>query len=214
MVYGYIRVSTDKQTVENQRWEIQKYSERENLGNVVWIEETTSGAKLPCRRKLGSLLNRCRRGDVLIATELSRLGRSLFMVIDILNRCLKRGIIVITIKDNYRLGDDVTSKVLAFAFGLSAELERKLISQRVREAMQKRKAEGAILGRPWTLRNYADEIRRDWGTVTIEAMASKYGVSPSTVWRFAHRFLGIPSRQRFVFARRRKNVPRGTLSRR
>lgn len=205
MVYGYIRVSTDKQTVENQRWEIVNFSQRENLGKVVWIEETISGARDPKRRKLGPLLNRLRRGDVLIATELSRLGRSLFMVISILDRCFKRGITVITIKDGFRLKDDVTSKVLAFAFGLSAELERKMISQRVKEAMAKRKAEGQVLGRPWLLMRYAGEIARDWGKVPITALSRRYGVSYSTVWRFAHRKLGIPSRARNVYI-----VPRGT----
>lgn len=201
MVYGYIRVSTDKQTVENQRFEIINFCKRENLGPVVWIEETISGAKEVKRRKLGGLLNRLRRGDMLICTELSRLGRSLFMVIDVLNRCLKRRIMVRTIKDNFTLGDDVTSKVLAFAFGLSAELERKLIAQRVREAMHRAKLEGRVLGRPWLLAPHEKQFRELWGKETIAQMAARFGVSTSSVWRFAHWHLGLPSRSRRVYRR-------------
>ena len=88
------------------------------------------------------------KDDILICAELSRLGRNMFMIMSILNYCMEREIKVWTIKDNYRLGDDLTSKVLAFAFGLSAEIERNLISQRTKEALVKKRAEGIILGRP------------------------------------------------------------------
>jgi len=148
MNYGYIRVSTDKQTVENQRYEINRFCERENIEIGQWIEETTSGTKEPDKRKLGKVLAKLQKGDILICAELSRLGRSLLMIMDILNQCLKREVQVWTIKDNYRLGMDISSKVLAFAFGLSAEIERNLISQRTKEALARRRAEGVILGRP------------------------------------------------------------------
>ncbi len=118
MNYGYIRVSTDKQTVENQRYEINRFCERENIIIHQWIEETTSGTKEPDKRKLGKVLSILQKGDILICAELSRLGRSLLMIMDILNQCLKREVQVWTIKDNYRLGMDISSKVLAFAFGL------------------------------------------------------------------------------------------------
>lgn len=89
-----------------------------------------------------------KRDDILICSELSRLGRNLLMIMGILNECMNRDIKVWTIKDNYRLGNDINSKVLAFAFGLSAEIERNLISQRTKEALARKKAEGVILGRP------------------------------------------------------------------
>ena len=100
------------------------------------------------KRELGKAIKKMTKGDILICSELSRLGRSLFMIMDILNQCMKVGIMVISIKDNYRLGDDIQSKVLAFAFGLSAEIERNLISQRTKEALKRKKDEGVILGRP------------------------------------------------------------------
>ena len=148
MVYGYIRVSTDKQTVENQRFEISQFCEKNVLVTDKWIEETISGSKNVQDRKLGKLLKKMKKGDVLICSELSRLGRNLLMIMGILNECMNRDIEVWTIKDNYRLGSDISSKVLAFAFGLSAEIERNLISQRTKEALARKKAEGVILGRP------------------------------------------------------------------
>ena len=148
MTYGYIRVSTDTQTVENQRFEIVQFCVREGISVDGWIEETVSGTKQPDKRKLGALLTTAAEGDLIICSELSRLGRSLYMIMDILSACMTREIRVWTIKDNFRLGDDIQSKVLAFAFGLSAEIERDLISQRTKEALERKKAEGVKLGRP------------------------------------------------------------------
>ena len=148
MIYGYIRVSSDKQTVENQRFEISNFCEKNSLTINVWVEETISGMTRVENRKLGKLLKRMKKGDVLICSELSRLGRNLLMIMGVLNECMNRNIQVWTIKDNYRLGSDINSKVLAFAFGLSAEIERNLISQRTKEALARKKAEGVVLGRP------------------------------------------------------------------
>lgn len=148
MIYGYIRVSSDKQTVENQRFEINKFAEANKLHIDGWIEETISGTKNYDKRKLGKLLKKVKKDDLIICAELSRLGRNLFMIMEILNLCMSRECKVWTIKDNYRLGEDIQSKVLAFAFGLSAEIERNLISERTKEALARKRAEGVILGRP------------------------------------------------------------------
>ncbi len=148
MNYGYIRVSSDKQTVENQRFEIIRFCEREGITIDGWIEETISGTKSYDKRKLGALLKKVQKDDLIICAELSRLGRNLFMIMEILNICMTKECKVWTVKDGYRLGDDIQSKVLAFAFGLSAEIERNLISQRTKEALARKKAEGVVLGRP------------------------------------------------------------------
>ena len=148
MNYGYIRVSTDKQTVENQRYEVAKFCKEKDMVIDKWIEETISGAKDINERRLGKLLKKMKSGDVLICTELSRLGRNLLMIMSILNECMQKEVRIWTIKDNFRLGDDISSKVLAFAFGLAAEIERNLISQRTKEALARKKAEGVVLGRP------------------------------------------------------------------
>ena len=132
MIYGYIRVSSDKQTVENQRFEINNFCNHQKMKIDGWIEETISGTKAYNKRELGKLLNKVQKDDLIICAELSRLGRNLFMIMEILNICMGKECRVWTIKDNYRLGEDIQSKVLAFAFGLSAEIERNLISQRTK----------------------------------------------------------------------------------
>jgi DNA invertase Pin-like site-specific DNA recombinase len=148
MNFGYIRISTDKQTTENQRFEIQNFTDKKHLSIDEWIDETISSTKKLDVRKFGALLQRMQKGDVLIVSELSRLGRNLMQIMKILHDCMEKDVMVYTVKENYELGNNISSKVLAFAFGLSAEIERNLISQRTKEALARRKAEGQILGRP------------------------------------------------------------------
>ena len=190
MIYGYIRVSTDRQTVENQRFEIKRFCSDNGLQVNKWISETTSGAKEVNKRRLGKLLKGVKKDDVIICSEISRLGRSLFMIMSILNHCMEIGAKVWTVKDNYRLGDDITSKVLAFAFGISAEIERKLISQRTKEALARKKAEGVRLGRPSgpgkrILDGKEKQLKAMLSSgVTKVQIAKLYGVHVSTVHEF------------------------------
>lgn len=170
MIYGYIRVSSDKQTVENQRFEINNFCNRNNLKIDGWIEETISGIKSYEKRALGQLQNKVQKDDTIICSELSRLGRSLFMIMEILSLCMKKECKVWTIKDNYRLGDDIQSKVLAFAFGLSAEIERNLISQKTKEALARKKAEGVVLGRPKGRKSSPDKYKLSGKEVLIEEL--------------------------------------------
>lgn len=194
MNYGYIRVSSDKQTVENQRFEIEKFCVRENIVIEGWIEETVSGTKNYDKRELGSLIKKIDKGDLIICSELSRLGRNLFMIMEILNQCMDKECRVWTIKDGYRLGDDIQSKVLAFAFGLSAEIERNLISQRTKEALARKKSEGVVLGRPKGRKSNKvklsgkEEIIKDLRAngVSITQIAAIYKVNRNTVSSFIH----------------------------
>ncbi len=180
MIYGYIRVSTDKQTVENQRFEINQFCEKKEFIVNKWIEETISGSKSVEDRKLGKLLKKMKKEDILICSELSRLGRNLLMIMGILNECMNRDIEVWTIKDNYRLGSDINSKVLAFAFGLSAEIERNLISQRTKEALARKRAEGVILGRP---KGSKSKIKKLTGKETEIKVLLDKNVSKSAIAR-------------------------------
>ena len=110
MIYGYIRVSTDKQTTENQRIEIMEFASKNKLKVHCWIMETISATKEHDKRKLGKLLKKLKEDDVLVASELSRLGRNLLQVMSILHYYMSAGVQVWTIKDNYRLGTDFSLK--------------------------------------------------------------------------------------------------------
>lgn len=148
MYYAYIRVSTDHQNVENQQHEILTYTKNHQIQIDRWVSETISSRKPLTERKLGKLLKKLKKGDVLIATELSRLGRNLLEVMGILQHCLEKDCQIWTLKENYRLGADIQSKVLAFAFSLAGELERTLISERTKNSLKRLKDEGKHLGRP------------------------------------------------------------------
>ena len=149
MIYGYIRVSTNTQTTDNQKFEIEQFAKKQGIRIDKWIEETISSRQELSKRKLGLLIKQIQKGDVLISSELSRLGRDLLQIMGILNHCMNIGADLWTIKDNYRLDAGIQGKILAFAFGLTAELERNLISQRTKEALAARRAAGMVLGRPY-----------------------------------------------------------------
>lgn len=149
MIIAYIRVSTELQSYEGQQYEIEQWCHRRNWEVHRWVQEKVSGAKEINRRTLGRLLKRMNRGDVLVCTELSRLGRNMMMVMGILNTCSQKGIKIYSIKDNFELSDSLNAKIIAFAFSLAAEIERNLISQRTREALAAKKQAGIKLGRPF-----------------------------------------------------------------
>lgn len=148
MVYAYLRVSTGKQDGKNQKLGIDSLATARGLHIDEYIDdEGVSGTVEPEKRELGKLLDKLKTGDILLAGELSRLGRSVFMIFSILEYCMKNNITIMTAKDGYTLGNDIQSKVMAFAFGLSAEIEREMISRRTKEALALRKAQGVHIGR-------------------------------------------------------------------
>ena len=194
-IFGYIRVSSNKQTCEHQHFEIEQFAHINNMNINRWIEETISSRQPLQKRQLGQLLNELKPNDILIAAEISRLGRSLLEIMRILESCLNKGCQVWTIKENYRLGNDIQSKVMAFAFGLSAEIERNLISQRTKTSLDNIRANGKKLGRPLAAESKSLKLSRNTEKfkelvnmgLTRYRIAKIMQVSPSTVYNFANR---------------------------
>ena len=192
MIYGYIRVSTDQQSTSNQKFEINRYAASHNIQIDRWVEETISSRKPLNKRKLGSLLAELKDGDILISTEISRLGRSLLEVMGILQHCLAQNCQIWTLKEHYKLGSDIASKVLAFAFGLSAEIERQLISERTKMSLDKLKSQGKHLGRPFGAKSKSLKLSKN--TKRVKDLMAKglpkaqiarlLGVDKLTLYRF------------------------------
>lgn len=149
MIYGYLRVSTDMQDKNSQKQGVDDFATKKGWKIDEYItDEGVSGGKDPSKRNLGPLLGLVKKGDIIISSEISRLGRDLYMVMDILHFCMEKGCVIYTVKDNFILGDDIQSKVLAFAFGLAAEIERQMIRQRTKEGLKLRMKLGVLVGRP------------------------------------------------------------------
>ena len=192
---GYIRVSSSKQTLQHQKFEITNFALKNGIKIDEWIEEQISSRKALDKRKLGELLNNLKENDILITCEISRLGRSLLEVMKILETCLNKNCQVWTLKEHYRLGNDIQSKVMAFAFGLSAEIERNLISQRTTASLDSIRATGKRLGRPFAAQSKKLKLSRNTKKIKnwLDAGFTKYriakmmSVSPATVSNFINR---------------------------
>ena len=147
---GYIRVSTDKQTVDNQRLAIHEYCHRNKFQVDDWIEVNMSSRRTPAQRRIDELLERLKEGDCLIVAELSRLARSVGQIAVTVSTLIKKKVRLISIKENINLngGQDMQTKVMITMFSLFSEIERDLISERTKEGLKLARAEGKLLGRP------------------------------------------------------------------
>lgn len=193
MIYGYLRVSSDEQDVNSQKQGVDKFATDKGWQIDKYItDEGVSGGKDPDKRNLGPLLKLLKKDDIIISSEISRLGRDLYMVMDILHFCMERGCVIYTVKDKFVLGDDIQSKVLAFAFGLSAEIERQMIRQRTKEGLRLRMKLGVLVGRPIGRESSTHKLDSEkekvleqfkWG-VPIRRMAKNFGVDRNTIARF------------------------------
>ena len=192
MVVAYLRVSTNKQHLENQEEEIKKFAASRGLNIDKWYHDVVSGKVSSNDRKLGDLLESLQDGDCLIVTEVSRLSRTLIDIMNIINTCIQRKIVLHSTKEGYTFENNLNSKILGFAFGLVAEIERNLISIRTREALAVRKAEGVKLGRPYgscpqlnvLIQNKDKIIELMDNSVPYKKIAKEYKVSICTVNRF------------------------------
>jgi len=196
MVVAYLRVSTEKQTLANQQNEISKFTDSRNLHVDRWVTEVVSGKKEGRERKLGSLMRRMKKGDTLIVTELSRLSRTLTDIMSIVGELLKKEVHLYSTKDRYAFDDSINSKVLCFAFGLVAEIERNLISLRTREALALRREQGVVLGRKRgsftkmqkLIDDRAEIVRMMNRGKSIASICREYGVARNTFDRFRKQY--------------------------
>lgn len=149
-VYAYYRVSTDKQDYENQRQGVVEFCKRNNLPiEIEVVDDGKSGALPPEKRQLGQLLGILKDGDVIISSEISRISRKLFDLFTIAKYLNDKQVKLYTVKDNYTLDSSIQGQALLFAFGLASQIERDLISQRTKEALNRVRASGKHLGRPF-----------------------------------------------------------------
>lgn len=192
MVIAYLRVSTEKQFLANQKEEILRFAEKNELKIDKWYTETVSGSVHSKDRKLSVLLRKLQPGDALVVTEISRLSRTLLEIMTILNLCIKKQVTLYCVKEGYVFQNDINSKVLGFAFGLMAEIERNLISMRTKEALARRKQEGVILGRRKGTQPKMDLLNENRAYLmraikrgeSHVSLAEKFGVSRTTIFRF------------------------------
>ncbi len=190
--YAYVRVSTEAQSCSSQKFEINRWAEKQGIRIDCWVRESISGTVPIEKRLLGKTLKRMRDGDMLVSTEISRLGRNMLMIMSVLNTCAQKRISIHTIKDNFDLSNNINSKIIAFAFALAAEIERNLISQRTREALADRKAAGVVLGRPKgstvkkaVIESNLDEIlRRRAEGESLTAIAYRFNVHRNTLFNY------------------------------
>ncbi len=193
-VVGYLRVSSSKQTLQHQKYELEQFTKRNNITINRWVEETISSRKPLNKRRLGQLLDKLQPNDILISTEISRLGRSMMEVMRILETCLNKDCQVWTVKESYRLGNDIQSKVLAFSFSLAGEIERQLISQRTKYSLENIRATGKKLGRPLSAQSKKLKLSRNAKKVkqmldlgfTRYRIAKTMNVRQTTMDRFLH----------------------------
>jgi DNA invertase Pin-like site-specific DNA recombinase len=161
---GYLRVSTAEQDLEKNKADIALLANEKNLGWVEWVDEKISGVKDWKKRKLGEAFGTLKKGDAVIVSELSRLGRSTLQILEIMQLAKEKGIAVHAVKGGWSLNGSMESKIVLTMLAMISEIERDLISERTKEGLRARKAAGVILGRPKgvpgksRLDKYKDEI--------------------------------------------------------
>lgn len=191
-VIGYIRVSTEKQSTENQKLAIYEYSGREGLKVDDWISVSASSRRTSTERKIDLLLNQVTSGDTIIVAELSRFARSVGQIAILVNELVNKEIRVICVKERIQLNGspDMQTKVMLTMFSLFAEIERDLISERTKEGLARARAQGKVLGRPKgpgpsKLDRHETEIRELLKLgVTKKRIAERFQTSPANLARW------------------------------
>jgi putative DNA-invertase from lambdoid prophage Rac len=136
-VYGYLRVSTEKQNIDNEKMSIlMKKDELKILGDIIWVAEIVTGKKSWRDRSLGNLYNSFNKGDTLFISEISRIERNMLGCMEFIAECSKKEINIYVCKGNFKIDNSIQSQMLIFAYSLSAQLERELISSRTKSGLE------------------------------------------------------------------------------
>ena len=191
---AYLRISTTDQDIEKNKADILHLANAKNLGQVQFIEETVSGTISWKKRKIATVIEQLQKGDNLIVSELSRIGRSMLEIMQVLSIAMEKGIHIYAIKGNWKLDDSLQSKIMAMVFSMAAEIERDLISKRTKEALRAKKAAGIKLGRPkGTGKSKLDKYRIEIEALlkngsTQKFIAQKYGTTEAnfSLWMKKH----------------------------
>lgn len=193
MIYAYYRVSTDEQDYENQKSGVVRYCEYKGLEiDKEVVEEGVSGKIEYKKRKLGKLIKELKSGDLLIVSELSRLSRSMTDTFDMVKVLKDKGVNIYCVKENMEINDSALGLMIMSVFSFSAQIERERISQRTKEALAKKKADGVHIGRPYGSRNKISKIDKDdylvgamvMQGVNFSEMARRIGVDRNTLRRY------------------------------
>ena len=174
---AYLRVSTDRQDVDNQRHGILEYANSHGISDLTFVEDTASGKIKWRKRKLGEMLYSLNNQDIIIFAEVSRIARSTLQVLEVLEYCTEHEIHVHIAKQNMVFDGSMQSKITATVLGMAAEIEREFISLRTREALAARKKNGMILGRP---KGQAAKTKLDKHRAQIQDLVNK-GVSKRSI---------------------------------
>lgn len=176
MIYAYTRVSTKGQFLENQEYGIKEFCKQRGMQVDVWVEEKVTGTKKAEDRKLGDLLRNCQKGDTIITTEISRIGRSVVDVLGVMNTLKQKEVVLIAIKQNFVLDDSLSALMISTIFSLMAQVEKEILSQRVKEGLAARKAAGMKLGRPFGSKNKQNKLfkQKDYIETLLKGGASRY----------------------------------------
>lgn len=195
-IYGYLRISCDKQDINNNKKDILLKANELNLDNkVIFIEETISGTKHFNKRKLGILINECNENDVIITSELSRIGRKIKDIMEFTALCCEKKVKLYMTKTDFKVDESVQSQVLIFSYSLSSQIERELIASRTKTALQYARDKGIVLGRKkgtlgkLKLYNHIEDIKELLKNGSKKSfIAKKYNVNNNTVTNFVKRY--------------------------
>lgn len=190
-VYAYLRVSTDQQDADNQRHGVAAYCADRKLHAPIFVEDTISGKSDWRIRSIGNIIDQANAGDVIVVAEVSRLARSTLQVLEIMKECVGKQVHLHVVKNGIVLDGSMQSKIVATVLGLAGEIERDFISSRTKEALARKKAAGAHLGRP---EGPAKSLRLDAHAAKIDEYLSKkidkrtiaklLDVSPNTLYNW------------------------------